>query len=225
MSGNRAEALRVLPAGRREMLVPSRARRVPTPRQIARRYAWVRLGKLSLPLLASALLALLLFWPEIEGREGRLSFRRGPALAPESLQVVSPRFQGADELSRPYTVTARHARQPGQEEILLLDAPRADILLTDGAWTLVESERGRYDRPGKLLFLEGDVRVWHDGGTLFRTERATVRLDAGEAEGDRPTRAQGTFGTIESEGFEMRERGEVMIFTGRAHAILEGNQR
>lgn len=220
-----AAVLRVLPAPRREMLAPSRARRMPSARQIARRQAFVRLAKLALPLLASALLALLLFWPDIEGREGRLSFRVGPALTPESLAVTEPRFQGVDELNRPYTVTARHARQPGREEVLLLDAPRADITLTDGAWALLESERGRYDRPSHVLDLEGDVRVWHDGGTLFRTERATLRLDAGEADGDRPTRAQGPFGTIEGEGFALRERGAAIVFTGRARAVLEGQQK
>lgn len=223
--GGRQRVVRALPAARREMLAPSRARRVPSARSIARRQRLVRAAKLALPLTASALLALLLFWPDIEGREGRLSFRRGPALSPESLQVTEPRFQGVDELNRPYTVTARHARQPGREEILLLDAPRADITLTDGAWALVEAERGRYDRAAHALDLEGDVRVWHDGGTLFRTERATVRLDAGEADGDRPTRAQGSFGTIKGEGFELRERGAVMVFTGRARAVLEGGQR
>ncbi|MBY0337442.1 MAG: LPS export ABC transporter periplasmic protein LptC, partial [Acetobacteraceae bacterium] len=215
----------ILPAGRREMLAPSRERRLPSPGSLARRERLVRLAKLGLPLLSAALLALLMFWPEIEGRDGRLSFRRGPAVTPESLQVVEPRFQGVDELERPYTVTARLARQPGQEEVLLLDHPRADILLRDGAWVLIQAQAGRYDRPRAVLDLMGDVRVYHDGGTLFRTERANVLLDAGEASGDRPTEAQGPFGTIRSQGFEMRERGAVMVFTGQAHAVLEGRQQ
>jgi lipopolysaccharide export system protein LptC len=220
-----AERLRVLPTQRRTITPPSRPRRMPTPRQIARRQRGVQIAKLSLPLLAALLISLLLFWQEIEGRESRLSFRRGPAITAESLQIVSPRFQGVDELQRPYTITARHGRQPGQEEIMLLEAPRADILLSDGAWILVEADRGRYERETQRLELDGDVRVWHDSGVLFRTEQALVRLDAKEAEGDRPTRAQAPFGTIESEGFEMREGGAVMIFTGRAHAVLEGRQQ
>lgn len=210
---------------RRRALTPSRARQVPRAEQIARRQRLVAAMKLLMPLLAAGMLALMVFWPDIEGGNGRLSFRRGPALVPEALQLVAPRFQGVDELNRPYTVTARLARQPGQAEVLLMDLPRADILLTDGGWVYVEGDRGRYDRAARHLELEGNVQVYHDNGMLFQTEAATVQVDAGVARGERPTQAQGSFGTIESEGFEMLDRGAVMIFTGRARAILEGRQQ
>ena len=102
-----------LPA-RRDMLAPSRARVAPSLRGMARRQAGVRLAKLALPAIALALLCLLLFWPEIDGKDGRLSFRRGPAVVAEALQVTAPLYQGLDELNRPYTVTALLARQrPG----------------------------------------------------------------------------------------------------------------
>ena len=207
---------------RRSVLAPSRQRRVPNSGQIIRRQRFVEVMKLAMPILAAAVLALLLFWPDIEGRDSRLSFRRGPALVPEALQLVAPRFQGVDELNRPYTVTARLARQPGQEEIMLLELPRADILLTDGAWIYIESNEGRYDRPAQHLDLTGDVKLYHDNGTLFRTEAAAVQVAEGTAHGERPTKVQGSFGTVESEGFELLDRGQVMIFTGRARAILEG---
>jgi len=210
---------------RRRVLTPSRQRRVPSARQIARRQRLMQLLKLAMPLLAAGLLGTLLFWQEIEGGDSRLSFRRGPVLVPEALQLVAPRFQGLDDVGRPYTVTARIARQPGQEELMLLDRPQADILLNDGAWMYVESENGRYTRPTQLLDLEGDVRIYHDSGLFFRTEAAAVQIDAGSARGDRATEAQGSFGTIVSEGFEMTERGAVMVFTGRARAVLEGRQR
>ncbi len=213
-----------LPA-RRAVLAPSRERRAPSAGQVARRAHLVWLVKLVLPATALALLGLLFLWPELEGREGRLSFRRGPAMTSEALQVVSPRYQGVDELNRPFTVTARLARQPGQAQLMLLDQPRADIQLNDGAWVFVEARDGRFDRPAQRLELEGDVRIFHDGGTRFATEAATVLLNEGNAHGDRPTQAQGPFGTIDGEGFEMRDRGAVMVFTGRARALLEGRQQ
>ena len=215
----------VLAPDRSRALTPSRTRRVPTAGQIMRRQRFVRLMKVLMPALAVGVLVLLLFWPDIEGRDGRLSFRRGPAMVAEALQLVAPRFQGVDEVNRPYTITARLARQPGQENVMLLELPRGDILLTDGAWIFVESNNGRYDRTARHLDLEGDVRIFHDNGTLFRTEAAAVQVDAGTANGQRPTWVQGSFGTIESEGFEMLERGTVMIFTGRARALLEGRQQ
>ncbi|MBC7430866.1 MAG: LPS export ABC transporter periplasmic protein LptC [Rubritepida sp.] len=218
-----------LPA-RRDMLAPSRARVAPSLRGMARRHALVRLAKLALPAIALALLCLLLFWPDIAGKEGRMSFRRGPSMVAEALQVTAPLYQGLDELNRPYTVTAQVARQqpgvvaPGAE-IIDLDAPRADITMTDGAWIFLESREGVYDRGRNWLDLQGDVTIYHDNGTRFRSETAAVDLTAGSASSRRPTQAQGPFGTIVSEGFELTERGAVMVFTGRARAVLEGRQK
>jgi lipopolysaccharide export system protein LptC len=203
---------------------PSRQRRAPRPGQLARRRIFVGLAKRLLPVLALGLLAVVVFWPEIEGNEdrSRVSFRRVPQPRAESLRVVSPRYQDVDELSRPYTVTARAAQQLGGEQILDLEAPRADMVLTDGGWVHVSADAGRYDRPQHHLDLAGDVTIHHDNGMTLRTPEAAVAVEAGTASGDAPVAAQGPFGTLESEGFRLKDRGAVVVFTGRAHAVLEG---
>ena len=205
-------------------LPPSRQRRSPRPGQLARRRVLVGLAKRLLPVLALGLLAVVVFWPEIEGNEdrSRVSFRRVPQPRAESLRVVSPRYQDVDELSRPYTVTARAAQQLGGEQILDLEAPRADMVLTDGGWVHVSADAGRYDRPQHHLDLAGDVTIHHDNGMTLRTPEAAVAVEAGTASGDAPVAAQGPFGTLESEGFRLKDRGAVVVFTGRAHAVLEG---
>ncbi|CAA9253718.1 MAG: hypothetical protein AVDCRST_MAG08-2362 [uncultured Acetobacteraceae bacterium] len=205
-------------------LPPSRQRRVPRPGQLARRRILVGLAKRLLPVLALALLAVVVFWPEIEGNEerSRVSFRRVAQPRAESLRVLSPRYQDVDELSRPYTVTARAAQQLGGDQILDLEAPRADIVLTDGGWVHVSADTGRYDRPRHHLDLAGEVTIHHDNGVTLRTPEAAVEIEAGTASGDAPVAAQGPFGTIESEGFRLKDRGAVVVFTGRAHAVLEG---
>jgi lipopolysaccharide export system protein LptC len=227
--GALATAARVVPAAAvpaqaRRHMPPSRQRPAPRPGQLARRRLVVGLAKRLLPVLALALLAVVVFWPEIEGDEerSRVSFRRVQQPVAESLRVLSPRYQDVDELSRPYTVTARSAQQPGGEQILDLDAPRADIVLADGAWVFVSADTGRYDRPRHHLDLAGDVTVYHDNGMTLRTEEAAVEIEEGAASGDAPVAAQGPFGTLEAEGFRLKERGAVVVFTGRAHAVLEG---
>ena len=207
-------------------IAPSRQRRAPRPGQLARRRFFVGLAKRLLPALALGLLALVVFWPEIEGNEdrSRMSFRRTAQPRPESLRVVSPRYQDVDELSRPYTITARAAQQLGAEQILDLEAPRGDMVLTDGGWVHVSADTGRYDRPRHHLDLAGDVTVHHDNGMVFRTQQAAVAIEEGSASGDVPVAAQGPFGTIEAEGFRLKEQGAVVVFTGKAHAVLEGGQ-
>jgi lipopolysaccharide export system protein LptC len=205
---------------------PSRARRTPRPGQLARRRFLVAWTKRLLPLLAVGLLGTVVFWPEIEGNEerSRVSFRRTIQPRAEALRVVNPRYQGIDELNRPFTVTARAGQQEGSAEILNLEEPRGDIVMTNGAWVYVESHAGRYDKPAGQLDLAGEVTIYHDNGTMLKTEEARVMVEAGTASGDAPVAAQGGFGTLTSEGFRLTERGAVVVFTGRAHAVLEGGR-
>ena len=111
--------------------------------------------------------------------------------------MVSPRYQGVDDMSRPFTITARVAQQVGSEQILDLEAPRGDMVLTDGGWVHVSADTGRYDRPRHHLDLAGDVTIHHDNGMTLRTEEAAVEVEAGNASGDTPVAAQGPFGTLD----------------------------
>lgn len=210
----------------RQMLPLSRARRGLSRGQLARRRFSVRWAKRLLPALALALLATVVFWPEIEGNEdrSRVSFRRTVQPRAEGLRVVEPRYQGVDELNRPFTITADIARQPGDAQLLDLDEPRGDVVMSDGAWIYVQAHSGRFDRPNNHLDLAGAVTIYHDSGLRLQTDQAAVQIDAGSASGDAPVAAQGGFGTLTSEGFRLIDRGAVVIFTGRAHAVLEGGR-
>jgi hypothetical protein len=107
---------------------------------------WLLLHRLwfeALAWLGVALLALMMFWPEIEGKEGRMSFRRGPAMVAEALQVTAPLYQGLDELNRPYTVTARLARQ-----LELLKAQEAAAPLREPSAVQLPSAASRFSVGG-----------------------------------------------------------------------------
>ncbi|WP_426957039.1 LPS export ABC transporter periplasmic protein LptC [Muricoccus radiodurans] len=215
----------VMPAGRHRP-VPSRARRSYSTGAMWRHRWSVRLLKWVLPAGALALLAAIVLWPEFERAEerARISFRRMTRATPEALRVVNPRYQGTDETGRPFNVTAATATQVGSDDVVDLEAPRGDVFQANGSWLLVESRTGRYDRPADRLDLRGDVTLWNDNGMLFETEEARVEVKAGNAEGDRPVAAQGSFGTITGDGFRLRDRGAVVIFTGNARAVLEGGR-
>ncbi len=208
------------------MIAPSRARRAPNPGSLARRRFLVAVAKRVLPLAAVGLLATIALWPEFESAadRGRLAFRRVLQVQPEALRVIEPRYQGVDEQSRPFTLTADVAVQAGDQDVVQLEAPRADLVLTDGGWVYVEARAGLYDRRGSNLDLAGRVTVHHDDGTQFVTDAAKVDLAAGGAAGDAPVAAQGPFGTLTAEGFRLRDRGQVVVFTGQSRVVLEGAQ-
>lgn len=211
----------------RRMLVPSRARRVPTSGELARRRILIAIAKRALPLAAIGLLATIALWPEFDRAEdrGRLAFRRITQARPDAVRVVEPRYQGVDGENRPYTVTADVATQLGDTEDVQLDSPRADILLADGTWVLLQAQEGLYAREENHLDLAGRVTVFRDDGTQVVTDRAAVDLSDSSAEGDAPVAAQGPFGTLTAEGFRLREQGQVVIFTGNSRVVLEGDGR
>ncbi len=222
----RAVADRSAAVASRHMLPPSRSRWTPSAGQIARRRVAVQLGKWLLPLAGVGLLLAIAVWPELDRMEdrARVSFRRVIQTQPDAVRLMDPRYQGLDEENRPFTVTADVATQTENADIVDLDRPRADVLLTDGSWVLLESNDGRFDKGRHRLDLWGDVTLWQDGGNLLVTAAAEVQLQEGSASGDKPVAAQGPFGTLVSEGFRLTERGQVVIFTGRSRAVLEGGQ-
>jgi lipopolysaccharide export system protein LptC len=210
----------------RVLLLPSRARRVPSRGALRRRSLLVQLAKVLLPAFALALLGAVAFWPELDGQSdtGRVSFRRTQEPRAEALRVVNPRYRGLDELGRAYTVTATLAEQVGAEEILDLTEPHADMLLTDGGWVFLRADRGRFDKAANRLLLRGEVTIYHDDGTMLRTPEVLVQMSEGAAEGDAPVAAQGGFGTLTAQGFRLHDRGAVVVFTGNARAVLEGGR-
>ena len=215
-----------VPADWRQRPVPSRARRGYTRGSMMRRRYTVRLLKFLLPAAALGLLSAIVLWPEFErtGETARLSFRRLSRTTPEAVRVVDPRYQGVDDTGRPYNVTAFIASQQGSSNVVDLEAPRGDMTLSNGGWVLLDSKTGRLDRDENILDLWGDVTIWQDDGTLIETQQARVDVKEGHAEGDSPVAAQGSFGTLTGEGFRLRDRGAVVVFTGNARAVLEGSR-
>ncbi|MFC3123489.1 LPS export ABC transporter periplasmic protein LptC [Pseudoroseomonas globiformis] len=211
---------------RPRMLRPSRSRLVMNEGALARRRLMVLIARWVLPIGALALLAVVALWPEFEGAEdrGRLAFRRATQATTEAMRLSIARYQGLDEQGRPVNVTASSATQQEQQNLIDLTRPRADMVTSSGAWVMLESETGEYKRDQNLLDLAGRVTLWHEDGSTLRTEAAHIDLNAGAAEGNRAVAAQGPFGTLVSEGFRLQDRGQVVVFTGQAKAVLEGGR-
>jgi len=191
-----------------------------TPAQMARRRLTMRWTKRMLPAAAVALLLTVAFWRVLDPYGGPMPI---PVATPGAAQnrLVAPRYLGVDEQNRPYNVTATVAVQR-VENLVELEAPRADMLLNEGtAWVLLEAREGQFDRMRNHLDLAGQVTLWHDNGAMLVTEAAAIDLRANAAAGDRPVAAQGPFGTLAAQGFRLTDRGQIVLFTGRSRLVLE----
>ena len=184
---------------------------------------FVGIAKILLPTIATALIAIVIVWPELSG--GNSVFTLVPAKIDrseaENLRMLNARFTGVDASRRPYTLTADSADQTDAKSAdIALVAPKADILLGNGAWVALTATSGNFNRDRQLLELTGNVNLFHDSGYEFRTESAVFDLTAGDATGTEPVEGQGPFGHLKAEGFRIYNRGERVEFTGKSKLTI-----
>ena len=184
---------------------------------------FVGISKVLLPTIATAMIILIVAWPELSEQNSR--FILGPAridpAEAENLRMVNARFTGVDASQRPFAVTADFADQTSaKSNEIMLDAPKADILLSNGAWVALTAASGIFNRKMQFLELTGGVSLFHDSGYEFQTESAVLDLAAGDAIGTEPVRGQGPFGQLRAEGFRIYNRGERVDFTGKSKLVI-----
>lgn len=186
---------------------------------------FVNLMKFLLPVVALAVIALVVAWPHIN--TGDLRFRLGVTVlkltGAEEPSMINPRYVGTDSDNQPFSITADLARSMGgtnAAETYALVMPKADITLEDGTWLVLTANDGIYSRNGRTLGLEGEVNLYHDSGYEFRTTRASIDLAAGVAEGNDPVNGQGPFGQLRASGFRVASKGNVIYFLGKSKLTL-----
>lgn len=196
---------------------------VPQPRAFdARRSRFVNLMKLVLPLVAGALVAVVIVWPQL--RDNRETFRLGTAelsvTAGAGQEMTRARFQGIDNRGRPFSVTSTTVSQPGGAAVAELAQPKADIALNGDDWVAVSAETGRFDRDSKVLWLGGGVDLFHDSGYELHTASVSLDFTQGTAAGDEPVTGHGPFGEIEAAGLRVYDGGNRVVFPGKARLVL-----
>ena len=216
-----------VPAGARTIRPPLHAmrRRVPRPGGIARRRFLVQFTKRVLPVGALALLATIVLWPEIsrDAERHRLGFRNIGGM-PVNGQMDTATYHGIDERGRPYTMTAAAAREsaPGRVE---LTEPKGDITMGSSGWVMVQSHKGSYLQHAGDLDLSGDVVLYRDDGMTLHTDTADVDLKAGAAASTDMTHTEGPFGHLDSQGFTLTDRGNLVRFPGPGHLVMRAAGR
>lgn len=179
--------------------------------------------KLALPLLALVVTVAILAWPEMGGEEARISLKPAKVTAEDAtmLRMANARFVGTDEQDRPFTITSAETNQASATApTVFLTTPRADLTTRTGSWMVADAKQGIYARDKRQLDLAGDVMVLRDTGDEFRTAAASIDLVTGTAWGTDPVEGQGPSGHVTADGFKMIDRGERILFTGKARVVL-----
>ena len=185
----------------------------------------VALLKRVLPAIGLALLLLIAMWPRLAPlwERMRLAFPAIDLREARELRMINPRYAGADRLGRPFVVTAAVGRQvPDRQDLMSLEAPRADLKTHSGAEIVVTAPTGIYQSQAQLLDLFGGVTLAHQNGTRFLTDTARVDVANNTAEGNNPIAGHGPSGDVKAEGFRVLDKGDTIIFTGASDMLLRG---
>jgi lipopolysaccharide export system protein LptC len=178
-----------------------------------------------LPAIGITLLLLIALWPRLAPLWERMRFAF-PAIdlrEARELRMLNPRYAGDDRLGRPYVVTASVGHQaPDRQDLMSLEAPRADMKSHGGADVVVTADTGVYQSQAQLLDLFGNVTLVHENGTRFTTGSARLDVAHNSAEGGDPVEGHGPSGDIKSQGFRIYDKGDEIIFTGASDMVLKG---
>jgi lipopolysaccharide export system protein LptC len=209
---------------RQRMAGEVRIRRAPTAGALTRRRLMITTTKFILPVVALALLATIALWPEFdrENNAARIALRRIGEI--DGAEVIDAHYHGVDDQGRPYTVTAATAKQEGPEKVDLT-MPNGDMTLQNGTWTAMKSKDGVFIQHSNLLDMWKDVVLYRDDGTTLYTQSMSMDLKNGAAAGSQPVHAEGPFGTLDSHGFALVDKGSVIQFTGPARLVMNGSQK
>lgn len=178
-----------------------------------------------LPAIGVSLLLLIAVWPRLAPlwERMRVSFPAIDLRDAQELRMIHPRYSGIDREGRPFVVTAASARQiPDRQDLVSLQAPIADLKLHSGALVHATSISAVYQSQANLIDMFGDVTVTHQDGTRFVTQTARVNAARNAAEGDDPVAGHGPAGEVKAQGFRILDKGDTIIFTGKADMLLNG---
>jgi lipopolysaccharide export system protein LptC len=195
------------------------------PRALGLKYSrFVRLAKIALPLIALALVMVLVAWPQTQHQDS--SFRVSLAALPEGEAgesgMTRARFVGTDAKDQPFFITAERAVPNDiNPERITLDTLQADLTLNSGAWVSMLSVTGLYDRTQQSLTLQDGVDIFADNGFALHTASARIDLADGTANGTEPVRAQGPMGELNADSFRMERDGRRLFFEGNVRMTLQ----
>ena len=184
---------------------------------------FVGLMKLALPATAVAILGVIMAWPRLAPRdeEFQVAFANFNAKAIDTQSMINPRYFGTDEKNLPYTVTADIGTQiDEQTQMVQLERPVADLSRPNGSGIIGNSDLGIFQQKDNTLELYGHVDLYQDKGYEVHSSSAHIDVQPGNASGEEPTHGKGPTGVVDGEGFRLWDRGDRIIFTGKARAVL-----
>lgn len=182
----------------------------------------IRRLRMILPLVALSIAAAVFAWSYTENL--KIITREEIAPAARTIgknELLNPRFESRDKKDQPFTITAKRALQgESNDDLVILESPVADMMLTSGNWIAIEALQGAYRQDNQRLLLSGAVKLFHDKGYYMNMEKLHVDIKKQTAWSDVDVYGQGPEGTLEAKGMNGDAESDILVFKGPARLVL-----
>lgn len=190
--------------------------------RVNRRYSFMVRGlRLVLPLVALAIVAIVMAWPNMEDTMAPIPKEDVIPQTAGRNELINPRFESANQNMQPYVITAARAEQAlDNQKLVVLEGPIANVTLDTDSLLDAEALMGSYDQQNEVLILDGDVKLRHSNGYTLESTYLRVDLRDRRATTPRPVSVFGPDATLEAAGLSADTVTGKLIFTGPAKMIL-----
>jgi len=137
------------------------------------------------------------------------------------IRMVNPHFYGRDNQGRAYTLAAAQAaRDEASFQTVLLTYPTL-VLDVDGPKpSHLSADSGIYHEDTRMLLLRGHIKGDDPRVVNFNTNEALVNTRTGDVVGSGPVASSTPTGQVSSKSFDVKNKGDVLIFKGGVHGRL-----
>lgn len=191
----------------------------------ARRHsAFVKFLKRAIPVGAGLAVVLMVGFAYFDPFRSIAGLSIGPiTLSGSQITMQSPKLTGFRKDGQPYEVIASAATQDAKQPTMVeLKDLRGKISLDEkGGLAHLQADIGHFDTQKENLDLKDNVSVKTENGQQIHLKSASVDFKSGKVVSQEPVSVRLQSGTIDAQGLEVLDNGEVLVFTGRVHSVFE----
>lgn len=184
-------------------------------KQHSRRVRALRIG-LPVAAAAAAVISILVAWLDPSRLLKELPFGLSDVvISGTKIKMDEPRMSGFTRDARHYELTARSAAQDiAKPNLVELSALTAKMHMQDKSIVQISANNGLFDTKAEMLKLESDIVVKSSTGYEGHLREAVVNTRTGSIVSDQPVALKMLHTTINANGMEIEQAGDLIRFTG-----------
>jgi len=140
--------------------------------------------------------------------------------------IIEPKFLGLNKSKKPFLVKANKAEKiSNQENVYRLQKPSGEMKDNKGTMFFLNSLKGEFDQNNQKIHLYENVYLKNLEGLSFKTESAYIDLETNDIYGNAKTFGFNNNGEISSQGFKIKDQGNIITFKGPTNLIINHGKK